>query len=115
MLEATVHRGGSFDAYGDRSAAAESHEVELMGVAPRTGEPGTASRDVELRGREGVIEGLTAYAGYEVDVRHDDEIEIHSGPYEGLWKVNGTPGRWENTPFTGWQAGVEIALHRKEG
>lgn len=115
MIPVTVHRGGGFDEYGDPIAPTEQFGVELRGVAPRTGEPGTASRDVEQRGREGVIEALTAYAAYEVDIRHDDVIEILDGPYTGTWQVNGTPGSWKNTPFTGWEAGIEFALTRKEG
>lgn len=105
-----------FDPHGDPAdGAVQRTDVTLMGVAPRTGEPGTASRDIDRRGREGVIEGVVAYAPFTTDIAHTDEIEIHAGPYQGLWKVNGQGGAWVNSPFTGWEAGQEINLDRRKG
>lgn len=115
MIPATVHRGAGFDSYGDPKESTESFDITLMGVAPRTGEPGTSSQDILRRGREGVSEGVTAYAALGTDLRHDDIIEIHEGSYVGTWQVDGAPGSWHNTPFTGWEAGIEIALNRREG
>lgn len=104
------------DRYGDPiDGEATRFEVHGCAVAPRVGGPGTASADLEARGREGVREGLTAYLpfgpdGEPPDVRHTDIVEFDGK----LWEIDGEPSVWRS-PFTGWPAGVEVALTRGEG
>lgn len=102
------------DRYGDPIDGEARFEVHGCAVAPRVGGPGTASADLEARGREGVREGLTAYLPIgpdgPPDVRHTDLVEFDGK----LWEIDGEPSVWRS-PFTGWPAGVEVALTRGEG
>lgn len=79
-------------------------DLEGCTVAPRS------SGDIADRGRQGVIGGLSLYAPYGVDIVHTDLVEVDGVLYE----VDGDPGPWKS-PFTEWEAGVEIALKRAAG
>lgn len=96
---------GGVDVYGDPVDSTES-ETTLDGcaVAPRT------STDITEPGRFGVIVGLTLYAPHGTDIRHTDLFDIDGVRYE----ADGEEGSWQS-PYTGWAAGIEVALRRAAG
>lgn len=79
-------------------------------VAPRSGFAGSSSGDITERARQGVIVGLSLYAPFDADVVHTDQLEVDGVLYE----VDGEAGRWKQ-PWSGWEAGCEIALKRAAG
>jgi hypothetical protein len=96
---------GGVDEYGD-PVAGTTTETTLAGayVAPRE------SDEITNRGRAGVIVGLTLFAPYDTDLRHNDRIKVDGVLYD----IEGEPGRWRN-PFTDWEAGIQAALRRTAG
>jgi hypothetical protein len=102
---------GGFDPYGDPTAGTTTEtDVDGVAVSPRVQGAGKASGNIEDRGREGVIVGLTAYLPYGSDVRHTDKVRVAGAVY----KIEGDPGDWAN-PITGSTPGIEIQLSRAEG
>ena len=101
---------------GEKLPGATTHTIDDCAVAPRTGGPGTSSRNVESRGREGVIEGLTIYGPFDADVSHTDRVLLPSPWAEpgDVWEVDGEVGRWSN-PITGHEPGCEFAIKRTAG
>lgn len=97
-------RGESFDQYGDPTGTPDDETLDGCMVAPRT------STDVDGRGRQGVVVGLTLYAPYGTDIVATDQLTVDGEPYE----IDGEPGPWKS-PFSGWEAGIEVALTRAEG
>lgn len=96
---------GGFDEYGDPVASTDTRTtIDGCAVAPRTTE------DINDRGRAGVIVGLSLYAPYGTDVQNTDLFEIDGE----LFQVDGDGGDWKS-PYTGWEAGVEVALKRAAG
>lgn len=84
-------------------------EVPDAFVAPRS------SSDINDRGRDGVIVGLSLFAPFGVDVIHGDQIRIiDETPFDGLYDVEGEAGQWKQ-PWSRWEAGCEIALVRATG
>lgn len=108
----TVERGLGKDAYGDPIAGAPStHEVDHCWVAPRRG----GGRELDDRGREASIVGLTLYAPVGADLLRTDRIVIADGsPNAGRYEVEGEAAEWVS-PFTGKHFGFEVALRRAEG
>ena len=106
MNNATVVRvrGVTLDEYGDPDGEPEEDDLEGCTVAPRS------STEVDERGRQGVVVGLTLYAPYGTDIVHTDQLQVDGVLYD----IDGEPGLWKN-PFTGWEAGIEVALVRAEG
>lgn len=98
---------GGWDEYGDPIPGTESRD-DIDGVAVTFRRAVTG--DVNDRGREGVIVGLTLYLPAGVDVLHTDQFEVRGALYD----VDGEPAVWRS-PFTGWRPGVEVALRRAEG
>lgn len=92
------------DRYGDPAPGAPAR-VTLVGatIAPRT------SADIDDRGRQGVIEGLTLYAPHGTDLIHTDQVEVDGVTYD----IDGDPGQWKHP--NGWTAGMEVALKRAVG
>lgn len=78
--------------------------LENAFVAPRM------SNDIDGRGRDGVVVGLTLYTGYGADVRRTDLVEVDGTEY----RIDGDRGDWKQ-PWTGWEAGSVVALVRAEG
>lgn len=79
--------------------------------APRVAEENENNRTT-------VIIGLTLYGPFGADIRFDDRIILPDMPGAApqprkhrTYKVIGDPGLWRN-PFTGWNAGLEVALER---
>lgn len=96
---------GGVDQYGDPVASTESRTtVEGCALAPRM------SDELNTRGRQGVIVGLTLYAPPGADILHTDHIEAR----DQTWEVDGEVGDWRN-PYTGEQPGLEVALKRVAG
>ena len=96
---------GGVDEYGDPVTSTETlATIAGCAVAPRS------SSDITERGRAGVIVGLSLYAPHGTDIRHDDLFDIDGTRYES----DGEEGTWES-PFSGWAAGVELALRRAVG
>lgn len=96
---------GGVDEYGDPIVGTDDRTILIDAfVAPRE------SGDISNRGRQGVIVGLTLFAPYETDVRYTDQIEVDGVLYD----VDGEPGKWRN-PFSGWEAGIQVALVRASG
>lgn len=97
---------GGVDEYGDPVESTED-VIELPGAsaAPRT------SGDVDGRGRDGVVVGLTVYVpDPSADVVRTDLIG-----YRGeRWLIEGEVGVWES-PYGPQVDGLEIALKRGEG
>ena len=97
-------RPGGLDRYGDPVGSPSRTTLPGCAVAPRT------SSDVTDRGRQGVIVGMTLYAPHGTDLLHTDQVEVDGV----LHDIDGEPGSWVN-PFSGWRAGVEVALKRAAG
>lgn len=94
-----------FDDYGDPVEGDPNRlTLDNCAVAPRS------SSDITERGRQGVIVGLSLFAPYGSDVIHSDLLEVDGVLYE----VDGEAGPWKS-PFTEWEAGLEIALRRAAG
>lgn len=85
----------------------EQHDVENCAVAPRFSDD-----EQTERGRAGVIVGQTIYAPYGADILRTDQIVIPG--LEGVYEVDGEPGPWRS-PWTGWEAGLQVAVRRAEG
>jgi hypothetical protein len=96
---------GGVDEYGDPVSGTEDR-VTLIDAftAPRE------SGDLSARGRQGVIVGQMLFAPYDTDIRYTDQIEVDGVLYD----IDGEPGRWRN-PFSGWEAGIQVALVRASG
>lgn len=96
---------GGVDKYGDPVAGTEDRTT-LTGAftAPRE------SSEITNRGRAGVIVGLTLFAPYDTDLAFTDQIEVDGTLYD----IEGEPGRWRN-PFSGREAGLQVALVRSSG
>lgn len=115
-ITVTVHRDnpGGVDQYGDPiPGTVQTFNVQGCAVSPRSAQPGSHSKEIIDYGRMGVIEGVTLYAPFGTDIRRTDRIELPA-PWNGVFEVEGEPGAWRN-PFTGWEAGLEVALRRVEG
>lgn len=108
----TVERGPGKDEYGDPiPGAASTHEVAHCAVMPRRG----GGREVDDRGREGSIVGLTLHAPAGADLLRTDQVVIPAGtPNAGRYEVEGEAAEWVS-PFTGRHFGFEVALRRAEG
>lgn len=106
MRNATVVRlrGKTLDKYGDPTGSDAEVELEGCAVAPRV------SGDVDDRGRQGVVVGLSLYAPHGTDLLHTDRVKVDGVVYE----IDGEPGAWKS-PFSGWEAGIEVALKRAAG
>lgn len=79
-------------------------DVEGCGVQPRTSvEP---SQDA----RTAVIVGLTVFMPAGTVIGPHNRLRVRGDDYE----VEGEPGEWIS-PFTGWAAGVEVAVKRVSG
>jgi hypothetical protein len=112
MNNATVVRvrGAGYDDNGDPIAGTPTRTtIAGCTIAPRS-QFGGASSDISGRGRQGVLVGLTLYAPYGTDIVHTDQLEVDGD----LFEVDGEVGPWKN-PFTGWEAGIEVALNRAAG
>ena len=93
------------DEYGDPvDDDADRLTIEGASVAPRS------TSDITERGRFGVIVGLSLFAPYGTDIVHGDQVEVDGVLYE----VDGDAGPWKS-PFTQWEAGIEVALRRAAG
>ena len=107
MTTVTVVRHGGRDEHGDPLPGTE-HTVDDCMIAPRRFVGVTSESDD--RG-EGLIVGLTLFAPFGADITAADQIRIAEAAWAGLYDVVGEPGQWES-PFTGWQPGMEVALTR---
>ena len=101
----TVVRSDANDVYGDPAETPPTRtRLDGCAVAPRS------SADVNDRGRQGVVVGLTLFAPYGADIRHTDQLDVDGVLYD----VDGEPGSWSN-PFTFHEPGIEVALKRAAG
>jgi hypothetical protein len=92
------------DEYGNDVRESTATRVDALAVWPRASDELTDARDT-------VIVGLTAVLPFGTEVRATDRVE-----YDGrVWEIEGEPGAWGPSPFTGSTAGVEVALRRVEG
>ena len=105
--------------YGDDPAATITRiDVTRCGVAPRM------STEPTIRGRQGVIVGLSLYAPAGTVILSTDKVEINGGgtvsgapvhpDLAEVYEVEGQPGAWAN-PLTGTVFGVEVALKKGLG
>lgn len=98
------------DEYGNDVRVATRTPVDALAVWPRSSIGGASSTE-DTQGRDTVIVGLTAVLPFGTTVHATDRLE-----YGGLvWEIQGEPGVWGPSPFTGDVAGVEVALRRVEG
>lgn len=85
-----------------------SHQL-LRPVAP------SVSLEVASAGAPlAVEETLTVYLIYGTQVLPHDRVEVCTGPYTGVYEVDGPAAHWEN-PYTGNQPGTSVKLGRKTG
>lgn len=99
---------GGVDQFGDPIPGTTT-QVDIPGcaVAPRLS---AAEQELTNNGRAGVVIGLTLYTPADADVTFADHFIVRGEEFE----VDGDPGLWVS-PFTGKQAGKQIALRRVEG
>lgn len=108
----TIVRPLGNDSHGDPIAGVpERITVDGAFVAPRQNPETEAG--VHDTARQAVIVGLTLYAPFGTDLRHDDVVEV-AGPWAGTYEVEGEPGRWRSA-FSDWEPGLEVALRRAVG
>lgn len=69
-----------------------------------------SSTDINDRGRNGATVDASLFLPYGADLLNTDQVEIDSVLYD----VVGEIAQWKN-PFTGWNAGSEVALKRAHG
>lgn len=103
----TILRAGapSSDRYGNTIPGGDVRlEIAGCAVAPRL------QGDATEGGRQGVIVGTTVYFPPGTDVQSTDRLEVRGETHT----IDGDPGRWVS-PFTGTEAGVEVATRRVEG
>jgi hypothetical protein len=78
--------------------------VAALAVWPRVS-------DEVTQGRDTVIVGVVAILPHGTPIRATDRVE-----WDGqVWEVEGEPGVWGPSPFTGNVGGVEVALRRVTG
>jgi len=99
----TASRPAGTDRHGDPLLAA-THTVEGCAWAPRS------SAEQHDTGNS-VIVGRTLYAPAGADISPVDTVTFPDG---SRWQVEGDVGDW-TSPFTGWAAGIEVALRRVSG
>lgn len=105
----TVDRPAGTDAYGNPLAGV-THTVDDCVVAPR-GSPFEDNADH----RDQIIDSLSVYAPSGADIKAQDvAVDPLPPAYTGRWQVQGDVAYWQS-PFTGWQPGVEVILKRVEG
>lgn len=94
------------DQYNDPDPSPTVDELVLdqAFVAPRT------TSDIDDRGRQGVIVGMSLYAPVGTDLVHTDQVKVDGVLYD----LDGEMGVWTN-PLTGWDAGIEAAIKRAAG
>lgn len=97
-------RGATTDAYGDTTEGENRATIPGAFVAPGS------TNDVNARGRDGIVQGLSLFAPYGADVLRTDAIEADDVPY----RIVGEISPWLN-PLTGWEAGITCALERGAG
>lgn len=100
---------GGVDAYGDPVDSTEDRAT-LTGciVAPAA----ISGFDPEIydRGRSGVIVALTLLAPIDTDLVYTDQVEVDGT----LFDIDGEVGRYRS-PFSGWEAGLQVGLRRVQG
>jgi hypothetical protein len=92
------------DEYGNDVREATETPVDALAVWPR-------ASDEETQGRNTVIVGMTAVLPYGTRVAATDRLRFDGK----VWEIEGEPGVWGPSPFTGNVGGVEIALTRVTG
>jgi hypothetical protein len=103
-ITVTVKRPTSTgDRWGDKTSPPVDHQVHGCAVYPRGS--GNAARE-QLDARETITEGLVLLAPFGSDIKATDEVVLPNGQ---RYRVDGEPGSWQS-PFTGWQPGMELAL-----
>lgn len=103
---------GGYDQYGDPVPGTDTRiDVPGCSWAPRAAGSGPSSSEIDERGRQGVIVGLTVYMPSETFLLATDRLELDGLLYE----VEGEPGVWGPNPFTGREPGLEVAARRAEG
>ena len=95
----------TFDAYGDPIASTRvGGDIAGCAVAPRY------STEPTVRGRQGVIVGLSIYAPAGSDILSTDSLRVRGD----IYVVEGDPAEWVS-PYTGWAPGMEVAVKRAVG
>lgn len=98
-------RGSGYDTNGDPVAGTPARlTIAEAFTAPRE------TSDLDDRGRNGVIIGLTLFAPYGTDLLHSDQVEVDGT----LYNIDGDAGQWKSG-LTQWEAGCEVALVRAAG
>jgi hypothetical protein len=93
------------DEYGNDVREATETPVDALAVWPR-------ASDEQTQGRNTVIVGMTAVLPYGTTCRMR---RTACGSTGKVWEIEGEPGVWGPSPFTGNVGGVEIALTRVTG
>lgn len=102
VLLSTVVAGQ--DEYGNDVVMGLEVPVNALAVWPRVSDESTQGRDT-------VIVGVVAILPHGTRVRATDRVR-----WDGkTWEIDGEPGVWGPSPFTGNVGGVEVALRRVEG
>jgi len=93
------------DAYGDPIPSTRvGGDIPGCGVAPRY------STEPTVRGRQGVIVGLSIYPPMGSDILFTDLLMVRGQVY----MVEGDAADWVS-PYTGWAPGMEVAVKRTGG
>lgn len=92
------------DEYGNDVREDTATDLDALAVWPR-------ASDEQTQGRDTVIVGMTAVLPYGTVVRATDRLRFDGQ----VWEIEGEPGVWGPSPFTGNVGGVEVALTRVEG
>lgn len=105
----TVYRT-TRDRYGDVTDTT-SHTIAGCALAPSSGSSGQQASTENTDRRDTVVSGMILYGPPNADIVATDVVELADGT---RWQADGGVGPW-NSPWTGWQAGIELALTRATG
>lgn len=106
----TVQTPAGTDRYGD-PLPVTTRTVAGCAFAPRSSTEGSRATGARTTSPNTVITGVTLYAPPDADIGPADVVVRSDG---SRWSVVGEPGVWQS-PLTGWNPGVEVALTRVEG
>lgn len=75
---------------------------------------GASNEEPTARNPNQVFTQLTAILPYGDHVTSRDRVRVLTGPYAGLYRVQGKPAHWR-TPWSGWEGGTQVRIEETTG